>query len=113
MRTDVSFKRMKSSEYLENIIQKDVEKIKKRVKIFRKDEAVHLSLHIEKNPHREEYLSWATLYLPGKVLKAQQRGYETAIAMNKVTQALLRQIAKYKLILERHLKKRPDSFSEV
>lgn len=106
MRVDVSFKGMKSSEYLENIISKDVGKVKKRMKILQKDDPVHLSLHIEKNPHREEYFSWAVLYLPKKVLKAQQKAFETSIAVNKVVKALLKQIDKYKLTLEKHLNKK-------
>ncbi len=109
MRVDVSLKRMKKSEYLENAISKNIEKIEKRMKIFKKDEAIHISLHIEKNPHREEYLSWATLYVPGKVLKSQQRGFEATESVNKVTQALLKQINKYKITLERHLKKRSQA----
>ncbi len=109
MRIDVSFKRMEPSKYLDDVINKDVAKIKKRMNILKSDEPVHISLHIEKNPHREEYLSWATLYMPRRVLKAQQRGPDAAIAVNKVTQALLRQINKYKTQFEKHLQKRAKS----
>ena len=48
MRTDISFKNMDSSEYLNNAISKNVERLKNRLKIFRNDDALHLSLHIEK-----------------------------------------------------------------
>ena len=105
MRVDVSFKNMSSSEYLDNVIDKDVEKIKRRIKIFKKDDAIHLSLHIEKNPNREQYFSWAHLYLPKKVLKAQQNTREPSLGINKVTHALIRQIDKYKILIERHLQR--------
>ena len=105
MRVDVSFKHMNSSAYLDNIIEKDIEKIKKRVKIFKRDDPIHLSLHIEKNPNKEQYLSWANLYLPRKVLKAQQNAPEASLGVNKVTSALIRQIDKYKVMVERHLQK--------
>ena len=109
MRVDVSYKRMESSKYLDEIIDKDVAKIKKRMHILKSDEPVHLSMHLEKNPHREEYLSWATLYMPRRVLKVQQKGADAAVAINKVSQALLRQINKYKTKFERHLQKRAKS----
>lgn len=106
MRIDVSFKNMKSSDYLENIIAKDVEKVKKKTKMFKNEEVVHLSLHLERNPHREEYLAWATLYLPKKVLKSQSSSDSLPSAINKTFLGLLRQVDKYKILIERHLQKR-------
>jgi len=105
MRVDVSFKNMSSSEYLNNVVDKDVEKIKKRTRIFKRDDAIHLSLHIEKNPNKEQYFSWAHLYLPKKVLKAQHNTREPSLAVNKVTHAIIRQIDKYKVMVEKHLQR--------
>lgn len=106
MRVEVSFKHMKSSDYLDNVISKDVEKVRKRIKIFKRDDPVHLSLHIEKNPHKEEFLSWANLYMPKKVIKSQQKDRDPSISINKVVQMLIRQIDKYKIIFERRLQRR-------
>ena len=47
MRVDISFKNMEKSEYLADIINKDVEKIRKRVKMFKNEDPIHLSLHLE------------------------------------------------------------------
>lgn len=109
MRVDVSYKHMDKSECLENVVDKNIDKISHRVKIFRKEEATHISLHVEKNPHREHYIIWANLYLPRKVLKAQQSSKDVTRALNKVTDALMRQIDKHKIVLERHLQKQKRS----
>lgn len=106
MRVDVSFKHMESSEYLDKVIEKNIEKIKKRIKLIRRDDPMHLSLHIEKNPHREQYLAWANLYLPGRLLKAQQETQEACQVINKVGQALTKQIDKYKVMVEKHLQRK-------
>ncbi|HEC70034.1 MAG TPA: hypothetical protein ENI31_07120 [Candidatus Omnitrophica bacterium] len=106
MRVDVSFKNMEKSEYLEDIINKDVEKIKKRVKMFKNEDPIHLSLHLEKNPHKERYSVSANLYLPRKVLKAEERYESAVLAINKTFLALIKQLDKYKALLERHLRKK-------
>ena len=106
MRVDVSLKNMTSSDYLDNAISKDVERIQRRTKIFKKGDAIHLSLHLEKNYHREQYFAWANLYMPRKVFRAQQSAAEASLAVNKVSHALIRQIDKYKAVVERHLQRR-------
>jgi len=106
MRVDVSFKNMEKSEYLEDIINKDVEKIKKRIKMFKSEDPVHLSLHLEKNPHKEQYSVAVNLYLPRKVLKAEEKYGSVVLAINKSFLALIKQLDKYKALLERHLRKK-------
>ena len=106
MRVEVSLKNLKSSDYLDNAISKHFERVRKRVKIFKRDDPIHLSLHIEKNYHREQYFAWVNLYLPRKVLRAQQTASDPALAVNKVSQAVIRQIDKYKVMIERHLQRR-------
>ena len=106
MRVDVSFKNMGRSQYLDDIIDSDIEKIKSRMKIFKQDDAIHFSLHLEKNPHREQYLAWANLYLPRRVLKAQQQSKSASTSINKVSSALLRQVDKYKVMVEKHLQRK-------
>ena len=112
MRVDVSLKNMKSSQYLDNAMSKDVDKIRRRTKIFKKDDAIHLSLHLEKNYHREQYFAWANLYMPRKVFRAQQSAPEASLAVNKVSHALIRQIDKYKVVVERHLGRKKGSLTK-
>ncbi|MCD6539105.1 MAG: HPF/RaiA family ribosome-associated protein [Candidatus Omnitrophica bacterium] len=106
MRVDVSFKNMEKSEYLEDIISKDVEKIKKRIRMFKSEDPVHLSLHLEKNPHKEQYSVAVNLYLPRKVLKAEEKYESVVLAINKSFLALIKQLDKHKALLERHLRKK-------
>ncbi len=106
MRLDISFKNFKKSQIIENVIAKDVKKIERRLKMFKKEVPIHLSLHVEKNPHKEEYFSWANLYLPFRVLRAQARERNVVSTLNKTFSALITQIDKFKHRLERHLRKK-------
>ncbi len=106
MRIDVSFKHMEKSSVLEDIIEKDISKVRRRLKIFKSDDPIHLSLHIEKNPHRDEYFTWINLYLPFKVIKAQRKSDSASVAINECFSALLKQLDKFKHKLERHLRKK-------
>ena len=106
MRVDISFKNFKNSELLSQIIDKNIQKIERRIKLFKKEVPIHLSLHIEKNPHKEEYFSWANLYLPFKVLCAHEKAKVSSSSVNKVVKNLIKQIDKFKHKLERHLRKK-------
>jgi ribosome-associated translation inhibitor RaiA len=107
MRIDTSFKHLEKSPFIEEVIQKDIKKVERRIKIFKTDEAVHLSFHIEKNPHRAEYFCWANLYLPFKVLRAQCKKNTETVAINDCFAALLKQLDKFKHKIERSLRRRP------
>ena len=106
MRIDISLKHLDKSSILEEVIEKDIKKIERRLKIFKTDDAIHLSLHLEKNPHRDEYFCWINMYLPSKVLKAQSRKNDVPLAINDAFNALLKQLDKLKYRLERHLRKK-------
>ena len=106
MRVDVSLKNMKSSSILEEGIQKNIDKVSKRLKGVKKDSAVHISVHIEKNPHKEQFFCWVTVYLPTKVLTAKRAGGEIFTIINNVFLALLKQMEKVKYKIERHLVKK-------
>ncbi len=106
MRIDISLKHLDKSPILEEVIEKDIKKIERRLKIFKTDDAIHLSLHLEKNPHRDEYFCWINMYLPSKVLKAQSRKNDVPLAINDAFNALLKQLDKLKYRLERHLRKK-------
>lgn len=106
MRIDISLKHLDKSSILEEVIEKDIKKIERRLKIFKTDDAIHLSLHLEKNPHRDEYFCWINMYLPSKVLKAQSRKNDVYLVINDAFDALLKQLDKLKYRLERHLRKK-------
>lgn len=106
MRIDVSFKHLKKSPFLEGVIDKNIGRIERHVRLFKSDEAIHLSLHLEKNPHRDDYFCWANMYLPYKVIKAQTRKASPTVAINDCFSAMLKQLDKFKDKLERHLSRR-------
>ncbi|MCK4810602.1 MAG: HPF/RaiA family ribosome-associated protein [Candidatus Omnitrophica bacterium] len=106
MRVDVSVKHFEKTKVLEQTIEKNLKKIERRIKIFKKEAPVHLSLHLEKNPHREEYFSWANIYLPFKVLKSSNKNSSLVKGVNETFSALVKQLDKFKYRLERHLGKK-------
>lgn len=112
MRVDVSFKHLERSPLLDNVVDKNLQKIERRVKIFKDNDVVHLSLHLEKNPHRDEYLCWTNIYLPSKVIKGQSKSGTAQHAMNDCFAALIKQLDKFKHRLESHLRKK-IKFKEI
>lgn len=105
MRVDVSFKNLEQSEFLKNVLDKDLEKIKKRAQIFRSDEPIHVAVNLEKSQHREEYVCSAHMYLPQHVLRADEKDKRASSAINRTFLALSKQLDKLKYKVERHLQK--------
>lgn len=108
MRVDVSFKNLEKSEFLDNVLDHDLEKIEKRVKLFRKDSPIHIVVHLEKSPHREEYMCSAHIYLPQHVLRADEKKDSAPLAINKTFAALSKQLDKLKHKIETHLNRRRE-----
>ena len=106
MRVDLSFKYMERSEFIDNVLEKNLRKVERRVRIFRRDDPVHISIHVEKNPHREQYFCRSHIYLPSKVLAAQEQGIRSSVAINKTFSALSKQLDKLKHKVERSLRVR-------
>lgn len=106
MRVDVSYKYLEKSELTTNILDNNLKKIERRVKMFKRDDPIHVSIHLEKNPHREQYFCRAHIYLPSKMLKAEEKGDTFSFATNKAFGALSKQLDKFKHKLERHLRKK-------
>ncbi len=114
MRVDTSFKNMKASAILKSIVEKNVEKISRRLKVVKKEEAVHISVHIEKNPHKEQFFCWATIYMPTKVITAKRSDNDVFSAVNNVFSALSKQMERVKHRIDRHLvKKNRRSFKNL
>ena len=107
MRVDVSFKYLESSEFIENVLDSNLQKVQRRIKMFKNDAPVHLSVHIEKNPHKEQYFCRSHMYLPtSKVLAATEKGDNLSLAINKAFSAITKQLDKVKYRLEKHLQKK-------
>jgi len=106
MRVDISFKNLERSNIIDSIIDKHIKKVERRIKLFKTDEAIHLSLHAEKNPHKDDYFCWINMYMPFKVLKAQSRKKSVSIVINDSFSALIKQLDKFKYKLEKHLRKK-------
>jgi ribosomal subunit interface protein len=97
MRFEVSFKYLESSEFIENILENNFRKIERRLKLFRRNDPIHISLHLEKNPHKEQYFCRSHIYLPSsKVLVADEKGSNASFAINKSFAALTKQLDKEK-----------------
>ncbi len=106
MRVDISFKHLERSNIIDGIIDKHIKKVERRIKLFKTDEAIHLSLHAEKNPHKDDYFCWINMYMPFKVLKAQSRRKSISTVINDSFSALIKQLDKFKYKLEKHLRKK-------
>ena len=106
MRVDTSFKHLEKNDVMDSTIEKDLAKVERRLELFKNKDPIHLSLHLEKNPHKEQYLCWINLYLPFKVLKAHRSGVNTCTVINNSFSALLKQLDKLKYKLETHLRKK-------
>lgn len=104
MRVDVSCKYMDKSTVVTDIIDKGLKKIERRVLIFKKDAPIHVSIHLEKNPRKEEYFCRTHVYLPAKVLVAQEKSDNVDRAINKTIAAISRQLGKVKDKVE-HLRR--------
>ncbi|MFO8052810.1 MAG: HPF/RaiA family ribosome-associated protein [Candidatus Omnitrophota bacterium] len=107
MKVEISLKYLKKSEFIENVLDSNIEKIKRKLQIFKKDDPVHLSVHIEKNPHKQEYYCRSHVYLPkAKTIVANEKSRTEAAAINKSFRGLNRQLLKVKTKLEKHLQKK-------
>lgn len=106
MRLETSYKNIEKNDVLEDTIDKNMEKVQRRIKLFKRDAPVHLSVHLEKNPHKEQYLCWINMYMPYKVIKAHRTHANTCKAINDSFSAIVAQLDKFKHKLETHLRKK-------
>jgi ribosomal subunit interface protein len=112
MRVETSFKYLESSEFIDNVLDNNFRKLKRRLKIFRRDDPIHISVHVEKNPHKEQFFCRSHIYLPSsKVLVADEKGTNSSVAINKSFAALAKQLEKekYKWEAQRRKARRKES----
>jgi len=101
MRVDVSLKYLERSEYIDTVLDSNFKKLERLIKIFHRKEPMHISVHLEKNPHKEQYFCKSHIYLPtSKVLAANETGSNSSVAINKAFAALNKQLSKEKYKLE-------------
>ncbi len=113
MRIDISFKYLKKSEFVNNLLESNFKKLKKRTMIFRGDDSIHLSVHIEKNPHKEQFFCRCHLYLPtSKVLIVEEKAQNSSLVINKSFSALVRQLDKEKYRVQNQRRKARRSRKE-
>ena len=97
MRVDVSFKYLKKSDFMDNVLENNFKKMRRLIQIFRRDDPIHISVHIEKNPHKDQFFCRSHIYLPtSKVLVADEKARSSSLAINKAFSALSRQLGKEK-----------------
>ena len=97
MRVDVSFKYLKKSNFLNNVLENNFKKMMRRIQIFWRNDPIHMSVHIEKNPHKDQFFCRSHLYLPtSKVLVADEKAKNSSLAINKAFSAISKQLDKEK-----------------
>jgi len=97
---------LEKSDFVDNILDNSFKKIARHIQIFKKNDPIHISVHIEKNPHKEQYFCRSHVYLPSsKVLVVDEKGSNVSIAINKAFSALNKQLSKVKYVLEKSRRK--------
>ena len=97
MRVDTSLKYLEKSQLISTMLDHNLQKLSRLIKIFRQDDPIHISVHLEKNPHKEQYFCRSHVYLPSsKVIAADESGKTVSFAVNKAFGALRRQLDKEK-----------------
>jgi len=108
MRLDVTLKNVVGNKLFDETVAMNEEKVAKRLKRL-KEELAHLSVHVERNPHKEEFYCGLNLFLPSKVVHIQEKHHTLEGCVTESFSRLLIQIDKYKHKIERHLQKRNDT----
>ena len=97
MRIEVSYKYLENSEFIQNILDNNFKKLDRKLKSYKRTDPIHISVHIEKNPHKDQFFCRSHVYLPtSKVLIADEKGSNSSIAINKSFSAISRQLSKEK-----------------
>ena len=112
MRVDYTLKNTNFSKIVKDALDKNIQKIKRRMKLFKNDDSVHLIIDIEKNPHKEVFDMKLKLFMPHKTVKAETTDKNLSKAITESFAALIKQIDKYKHILEKHINKKRTSLTK-
>ena len=95
MNVHTSYKNLQKSPDLEREINQQVEKLNKRLRVFR-PELVHLRLTVDETSAREGFTVSADLRLPSGDMAARQSGDTASAAIKTAFDQLIEQITKHK-----------------
>lgn len=108
MKVDISYKYLEKSNLIKKAIDNHLKKLERRIRMFRRDDPIHISVHVEKNPNKEQYFCRSHIYLPAmKVLAVNEKAKDVSLAISKTFAALLKQLDKVKQ--RRQRRKKPSS----
>ncbi len=102
MKTTFNVSHIEENSIIRDHFQDRAMKLQKYLKRF-KDELVYLHGTLDKNPHKVEFYSSLSLYLPSVTLHCRERAGDYALALNLAFLDIARQIEKHtdKLIREK------------
>ena len=93
-------KGMRPHGQLQNKLQQKVDKLEVHLEHFPAD-AVHLQVHLQRQPRNTGFLASLTLHLPSNILHAEKAGPDPVPAFDLAVKALLRELAVLKADLRR------------
>jgi RNA polymerase sigma factor (sigma-70 family) len=102
MNVHFSYKIEKTA-YLENLLQKNIEKLQRYLQVFRPD-LVHLKGIVEENTPKEGYACSLNLRLPSGQLAAHEGSSTLDVAVKTAFDAITEQLKKHKELLRDHHK---------
>ena len=106
MRIDISFKNLEYSRFSNNIVEKNLRKVERRIKIFRRNDPIHIFMKVEKNRHKQQYFCRIRVYLPGRFLNVTAKGVSFGLVVNKAFSAIFEQIERTKHKGEKQLRRK-------
>jgi len=113
MQVDVYLKNIRKTRLLGEAIEKDLQKIQRRVNMFKTDSNIRFELKLEKLGHHDEYTASANLVLPRKKLHVTETASNKVECVNNLTKALIKQLDKFKSQVERHLSRNKKGVAQA
>jgi len=113
MRVDLALKNIHKTKHLGEVIEKELAKLQKHTKAFREDSPIHLEMKLEKNAHKEDFEGWASMYIPGTILRVHEHAADKLALVNSITKNIVRQLEKHKGVNDRSDPKHKKSVSKV
>ncbi len=107
MKATLALSHLEDNSIIRDLYDEKVDKLSKYTSRF-KEELVHLHGALDKNPHKDEFYTSLTLYLPIGTLHCREKGEDYAASMTKAFLAMIRQLGKHtdKLTREKRRKVR-------
>jgi len=113
MQVDVYLKNIRKTRLLGEAIEKDLQKIQRRVNMFKDSSNIRFELKLERLGHQTEYTASANLIMPRKKLHVTETAENKVECVNNLTKALIKQLGKFKGQVERHLSRNKKSVARA